>query len=73
MMQLAGDTGITREGLYKALGERGTPALQRWSRLCTRWACSSTWVLDRNSAKSGVSPRGMCASSYHKCSIIFMK
>ena len=25
MMQLARDTGITREGLYKALGEQGSP------------------------------------------------
>lgn len=27
MMQLARDTGITREGLYKALGEQGNPSL----------------------------------------------
>ena len=27
MMQLARDTGITREGLYKALGEQGNPTL----------------------------------------------
>ena len=26
MMQLARDTGITREGLYKALGEQGNPS-----------------------------------------------
>ena len=26
MMQLARDTGITREGLYKALGEHGNPS-----------------------------------------------
>jgi len=26
MMQLARDTGITREGLYKALGEQGKPS-----------------------------------------------
>ena len=26
MMQLARDTGITREGLYKALGEHGSPS-----------------------------------------------
>lgn len=26
MMQLACDTGITREGLYKALGEQGNPS-----------------------------------------------
>ena len=26
MMQLAKDTGLTREGLYKALGERGNPS-----------------------------------------------
>ena len=27
MMQLARDTGLTREGLYKALGEQGNPSL----------------------------------------------
>ena len=27
MMQLARDTGISREGLYKALGEQGNPSL----------------------------------------------
>lgn len=27
MMQLARDTGITREGLYKALGDQGNPSL----------------------------------------------
>ena len=27
MMQLSRDTGITREGLYKALGEQGNPTL----------------------------------------------
>lgn len=27
MMQLAKDTGLTREGLYKALGEKGNPSL----------------------------------------------
>ena len=26
MMQLARDTGLTREGLYKALGEQGNPS-----------------------------------------------
>lgn len=26
MMQLAKDTGLTREGLYKALGEQGNPS-----------------------------------------------
>jgi probable addiction module antidote protein len=26
MMQLAKDTGLTREGLYKALGEKGNPS-----------------------------------------------
>lgn len=26
MMQLAQDTGLTREGLYKALGEKGNPS-----------------------------------------------
>ena len=26
LMQLARDTGITREGLYKALGEQGNPS-----------------------------------------------
>ena len=27
MMQLAKDTGLTREGLYKSLGEQGNPSL----------------------------------------------
>lgn len=27
MMQLARDTGVSREGLYKALGEQGNPSL----------------------------------------------
>ncbi|MGL5117582.1 MAG: addiction module antidote protein [Beijerinckiaceae bacterium] len=27
MMQLARDTGLTREGLYKALGDQGNPSL----------------------------------------------
>ncbi|MDO8310780.1 MAG: hypothetical protein Q7T25_02445 [Sideroxyarcus sp.] len=29
-MQLARDTGITREGLYKALGEQGNPPCARF-------------------------------------------
>jgi len=49
MMQLARDTSIIHEQLYKALGEQGAPppALRPFSKSCTRWTCSSMWGCGR--------------------------
>jgi probable addiction module antidote protein len=37
MMQLAPETGLTREGLYKALSPEGNPSLATVIKVCKDW------------------------------------
>lgn len=65
MMQLARDTGITREGLYKALGEQGNPSFATVVKVMHALACSSTWARGRCRADN---PAGPTPSQPGECS-----
>lgn len=70
MMQLARDTGITREGLYKALGEQGNPSFATVVKVMHALGLQFHVGARADSLliKYGFSPRETCACSYQKCS-----
>ena len=69
MMQLARDTGITREGLYKALGEQGNPSFATVIKVMHALGLQFKVGVTASaglSTKSVGKPGGIFASSYQK-------